>query len=57
MIDEPVFSCVVGLCKPDPRIYRLALERLSVQAEESLFVGDGDGLLDLVLGWFDKKEV
>jgi len=32
----------VGLCKPDPAIYRLAAERLGVETTEALFVGDGD---------------
>jgi putative hydrolase of the HAD superfamily len=39
--DDVVLSCAVGLRKPDPRIYRLACERLGVQPEECLFVGDG----------------
>lgn len=41
LIDEAVFSCDVGLRKPDPRIYRLTAERLGVRPEECLFVGDG----------------
>jgi putative hydrolase of the HAD superfamily len=41
LIDSAVFSCSVGLRKPDPRIYRLCLEELGVEPEESLFVGDG----------------
>jgi putative hydrolase of the HAD superfamily len=40
-VDDVVLSCTVGLSKPDPRIYRLACERLDVQPEECLFVGDG----------------
>ena len=40
-IDAAVFSCDVGLRKPDPRIYRLAAERLGVSCEDCLFVGDG----------------
>ena len=40
--DGPVvLSCTVGLRKPDPRIYRLACERLDVRSDECLFVGDG----------------
>lgn len=39
--DESIFSCEVGLLKPDIRIYRLAMERMGVTASESLFVGDG----------------
>lgn len=37
-----VFSCSVGLRKPDPRIYLLACEELGVEPAEALFVGDGD---------------
>ena len=41
MIDVPVFSCVAGIKKPDPRIYRMALERLGVEAKKCLYIGDG----------------
>ena len=41
LFDAEVFSSSVGLRKPDPRIYRLALEQLDVPAEEAMFVGDG----------------
>jgi len=41
LIDVPIFSCAVGLKKPDPRIYGLACERLGVQAPRCLYVGDG----------------
>ena len=41
LIEEPVFSCSVGLLKPDPRIYRLACDRLGVEPDEAVFVGDG----------------
>lgn len=40
-MDATVLSCEVGLRKPDPRIYHLVCERLGVQAERCLFVGDG----------------
>jgi len=39
--DDVVLSCAVGMRKPDPRIYRLACERLGVEPEECIFVGDG----------------
>ena len=39
--DAVVLSADVGICKPDPRIYRLALERLGVDPAEAVFVGDG----------------
>ena len=41
LIDVAVFSCSVGMRKPDPAIYRLAAERLRVRPEQCLFVGDG----------------
>jgi putative hydrolase of the HAD superfamily len=41
LFDAEVFSCSVGLRKPDPRIYLLACEQLGVQPGEALFVGDG----------------
>jgi putative hydrolase of the HAD superfamily len=40
-VDDVVLSCTVGLRKPDPRIYELACERLEVEPDECLFVGDG----------------
>jgi putative hydrolase of the HAD superfamily len=41
LFDAAVFSCSVGMRKPDPRIYRLACEELGVEPEEAMFVGDG----------------
>jgi putative hydrolase of the HAD superfamily len=41
LFDVEVFSCSVGLRKPDPRIYRLACEQLGVELSEAVFVGDG----------------
>jgi epoxide hydrolase-like predicted phosphatase len=38
--DELVISAEVGIAKPDPRIYRLTLERLGVPAGEAVFVDD-----------------
>ncbi|XP_075390665.1 acyl-CoA dehydrogenase family member 10 [Tenrec ecaudatus] len=38
--DVVVESCVEGICKPDPRIYQLCLERLGVQPSESVFLDD-----------------
>jgi len=40
-LDELVFSCDVGISKPDPRIYEIACECLEVEPAECLFVGDG----------------
>ena len=41
LVDAAVFSCDVGLLKPDPEIYCLACRRLEVSPEDCLFVGDG----------------
>jgi putative hydrolase of the HAD superfamily len=40
-IDISLFSCVVGIKKPDPRIYLQAAEQLGVQPGDCLYVGDG----------------
>ena len=39
--DDAIFSCDVGLVKPDAAIYRLSMSRLGVKSEETVFVGDG----------------
>ena len=39
--DAVIFSCDVGIVKPDGKIYQLAMEKLSVSPAESIFVGDG----------------
>jgi putative hydrolase of the HAD superfamily len=41
LFDAEVFSAAVGLRKPDPRIYGIALEKLGVAAKDAMFVGDG----------------
>ena len=38
--DEMIISAEVGLVKPDPRIYCLALERLGVAAPQAVFIDD-----------------
>ncbi|WP_424952185.1 HAD family hydrolase [Deinococcus sp.] len=40
LLDDVVVSETVGLRKPDPAIFRLALNRLNVRAAEALYVGD-----------------
>ena len=40
LLDTVVSSAVVGLHKPDPRIFELACERLGVSADQSAHVGD-----------------
>ena len=40
VFDEMIISAEVGLMKPDPRIYRLALDKLGTHPEESVFLDD-----------------
>jgi len=39
--DVALFSCVVGLAKPDPEMYLLGCRRLDVPPADALFIGDG----------------
>lgn len=41
LIDHPIFSCREGITKPDPRMYLLACQKLGVDPQECLYVGDG----------------
>ncbi|MCJ7605174.1 MAG: HAD-IA family hydrolase, partial [Dehalococcoidales bacterium] len=41
LFDATVFSCVAGIKKPDPRIYRMATDPLGVRPEDCLYIGDG----------------
>lgn len=41
LVHATVFSCVERTCKPDPRLYHLACERLGVIPGACLYVGDG----------------
>ncbi len=41
LIDEPLFSCVEGLVKPDSHLYQRACERLGVRPAACIYVGDG----------------
>lgn len=64
LFDETIISCEVGVEKPDPRIFEIALEKTGIQAEEFFFVGDnyyddvlGSGELGIeaaVINPFDK---
>ena len=40
LFDVSIFSAEVGLRKPDERIYRLMLEHLQIEPQESIFVDD-----------------
>jgi putative hydrolase of the HAD superfamily len=39
-LDFVIDSAVVGVEKPDPRIFRLGLERAGVEAHEAVYIGD-----------------
>ncbi len=41
LFDFEVFSCDVGLMKPEPAIYRTCLDGLALAPSECLYVGDG----------------
>ena len=41
-VDVAVFSCLLGITKPDSRIYHLAAEQLAVRPEACLYIGDGE---------------
>jgi putative hydrolase of the HAD superfamily len=43
LVDAPVFSCVEGARKPDPRLFHAAADRLGVDPAACLYVGDGGG--------------
>lgn len=38
--DVVVESCVEGICKPDPRIFQLCLQRLNLQPSQAIFLDD-----------------
>jgi putative hydrolase of the HAD superfamily len=41
LIDIAIFSCSVGVRKPDPRIYQLTANQLGIKPEKCLYIGDG----------------
>ncbi len=41
LVDVPVFSCSVGLRKPDRQVYLLASERLATPPRKCVYVADG----------------
>ncbi len=62
LFDDVVDSAVVGMRKPDPRIYALTAERLGVSAEEIVFLDDFESncVAAREAGWhairFDENE-
>ena len=41
LLDAQIYSVELGICKPDPKIYLAACDRLGVSPEDCLYVGDG----------------
>ena len=41
LLDAQIYSVELGVCKPEPEIYLAACERLGVDPEDCLYVGDG----------------
>ena len=41
IFDRAIFSCEVGMLKPNKEIYWYAMKQLKVEPNESIFVGDG----------------
>lgn len=39
--DVVIFSCNVGILKPEIEIYKLAMNMLGIRSKESIFIGDG----------------
>lgn len=39
--EAPVFSCNIGIMKPQPEVYLMACQQAGVEPERCLFVGDG----------------
>lgn len=46
LADVLVYTHEVGVCKPDPRVYRLTEQRLGVAAEEIAFLDDEPSFVD-----------
>jgi epoxide hydrolase-like predicted phosphatase len=40
LFDQMIISAEVGIVKPDPRIFHLAVERLGVQPSDAVFIDD-----------------
>ena len=45
MFDHVVESCVVGMRKPEPNIYKYTLDKLGISGEEAVFLDDIAGNL------------
>jgi putative hydrolase of the HAD superfamily len=43
LIDAPVFSCIEGTRKPDPRLFRKVAADLATEPGRCVYIGDGGG--------------
>ncbi|MGO8960187.1 MAG: HAD family hydrolase [Streptosporangiaceae bacterium] len=43
LVDAPVFSCLEGTRKPDPRLFRKVAAELEASPAQCLYIGDGGG--------------
>lgn len=66
IFDTTIFSCEAGYLKPEPEIYREALQRMQVRPEQCMFIGDGGsdelkgakeaGIITVLAGYFIKRD-
>ncbi len=66
-VDPVVFSCSVGVMKPDREIFELACSRMCVQPSEAYFVGDGSynelrgaasvGMKAIQAAWYQDRDL
>ena len=66
-VDPVVFSCKVGVMKPNRAIFELACSRMCVQPSEAYFVGDGGydelqgaasvGMKTIQAAWYQDRDV
>ncbi len=67
LVDPVVFSCSVGVMKPDRAIFELACAHMCVQPSEAYFVGDGGydelqgaasvGMRTIQAAWYQDRDV
>lgn len=42
LIDVPIFSCSIGLKKPNPEVYAIACRKLALSQEKCIYIADGN---------------
>ena len=67
LVDDAVFSCAVGVMKPQPTIYALACERMGIPPADACFIGDGGfdelrgakavGMTSVKATWYQNQKV